>query len=79
MATRDIWQRLLHGAALQSFTYIAELKISTLNVSIIFSPQLCELQPIPPGVTFSHAVSTLKAQSSNASFATFQWNWTFEL
>ena len=30
------------------------------------------IQPIPLGVTFSNAVSKLKAQSSNVSFATFQ-------
>ena len=31
-----------------------------------------DIQPIPLGVTFSNAVSKLKAQSSNVSFATFQ-------
>jgi len=31
------------------------------------------------GMTFSNAVSKLKAQSSNVSFATFQWKETFEL
>ena len=30
------------------------------------------VQPIPLGVTFSNAVSKIKAQSSNVSFATFQ-------
>jgi len=37
------------------------------------------LQPIPGGMTFSKALSRLKAQSSNISFATFQWKETFEL
>ena len=37
------------------------------------------VQPIPLGVTFSNAVSKLKTQSSNVSFATFQWKETFEL
>ena len=30
------------------------------------------IQPIPLGVTFSNAVSKLKVQSLNVSFATFQ-------
>jgi len=34
--------------------------------------------PIPLGVTFSNAVSKLKAQSFNVTFATFQWKETFE-
>ena len=38
-----------------------------------------KVQPIPLGVTFSNAVSKLKAQSSNVSFATFQGKETFEL
>jgi len=37
------------------------------------------LQPNPLGVTFSNAVSKIKAQSSKVSFATLQWNETFEL
>jgi len=36
------------------------------------------VQPIPLGVTFSNAVSKIKAHSSNASFATFQWKEPFE-
>jgi len=36
-------------------------------------------QPIPRGMTFSKALSKLKAQSSNVSFATFQWKETSEL
>jgi len=38
-----------------------------------------QIQLIPLGVTFSNAVSKLKAQSSNVSFATFQWKKPFEL
>ena len=34
---------------------------------------------IPPAMTVSNAVSKLKAQSSNVSFATFQWKEKFEL
>jgi len=37
------------------------------------------VQPIPLGVTFSNAVSKLKARSSKVSFATFQRKETFEL
>jgi len=40
---------------------------------------LIMVQPIPFRVTFSNSVSELKAQSSNVSFATFQWQQTFEL
>jgi len=48
---------------------------------IICTTKLLDLvvQPIPPGVTFSNAVSKLRAQSSNVSFATFQWKETLEL
>ena len=38
-----------------------------------------QIQQIPLGVTFSNAVSKIKAQSSNVSFATFQWKETFKL
>ena len=34
---------------------------------------------VPRGMTFSKAVSKLKAQSSNVSFATIKWKETFEL
>jgi len=47
-----------------------------------FDEMLCKMsvvQPIPVGVTFSNVVSKLKTQSSNVSFATFQWKETFEL
>ena len=37
------------------------------------------IQPIPLGVTFSNAISKLKAQSSKVSFATIQWKEPFEL
>ena len=37
------------------------------------------LQPIPPAVTFSNAVSELIARSSNVPFTTFLYKETFEL
>jgi len=40
---------------------------------------MIQVQPNPLGVTFSKAVSKLKAPSSNVSFATFQCKETFEL
>ena len=49
----------------------------TLTLSLCLSE--LHLQPIPVGVTFSNAVSKLKAQSLNVSFAMFQWKETFEL
>jgi len=52
-------------------TLLSHLKFPKLHMTN--SHVWRKVQPIPPGVTFS------KAQSSNVSFATFQWKETFEL
>jgi len=55
------------------------ITLHVLSMTIRITKHMIMIQPIPFGVTFSNAVSNLKAQSSNVSFATFQWKETFEL
>ena len=77
MGTYSKWKRCWHG-------YVFKLKMILMRTSWNITPNtykfmLFHVQPIPPGVTFSNAVSKLKAQSFNVSF---HWNVakeTFEL
>ena len=59
----------------QGGAFIPHLLSTTMTMCYIYLLILPSLL----GVTFSNAVSTLKAQSSNVSFATFQWKEMFEL
>jgi len=54
------------------FPYGSLIIVKQLSLRLI-------LQPIPLGMTMSNAFSKLKARSSNASFATFQWKETCKL
>jgi len=81
MSTLHIWTS--HDAYERVMSHICVSGLIRMSMSHIWTSHATHdrvmLQPIPPGVTFSNAVSRLKARSSNVSFATFQWKETFEL
>jgi len=54
-------------------------KSRTRESQSVYASHKLYLQPIPPVMTFSKALSKVTSEISNISFATFQWKETFEL